>query len=180
MRAGRFGMTVAAMTVAINGAAWASDTSLRPQQRPASIAEIRKAEQGFERWTRVFQSRAARQGISDKTFADAFRGVRYDPEIIKRDKNQSEFNKTIWQYLDSAASNSRIANGKSALRQYLPVLRKIEQRYGVEKEIVVAVWGLESGYGVFRGTNDVIESMATLAYEGRRGAFFEQQREIQH
>jgi membrane-bound lytic murein transglycosylase B len=68
-----------------------------------------------------------------------------------------------------------VQNGKSALRDHRRILDQIEARYGVEKEVVVAIWGLESAYGSYRGSNDVIQSLATLAYEGRRGRFFEEQ-----
>jgi lytic murein transglycosylase len=105
----------------------------------------------------------------------AFDGVSYDPDVIRLDRNQSEFTRTIWDYLDSAVSDSRVRNGREALARHRSTLAAIERRYGVPAEIVVAVWGLESSYGSFRGSNDVIRSLATLAYDGRRGAFFEAQ-----
>ena len=104
-----------------------------------------------------------------------FAGVRYDETVIAKDRNQSEFTKQIWDYLDSAASPVRVRNGKAALRRHARTLRAIERRYGVDREIVVAVWGLESAYGERRGQRDVIASLATLAHDGRRGAFFEKQ-----
>ncbi len=155
---------------------------LRPQLRPQAVSQVvpppvekTAADAGFQQWIKVFRDRAISQGIDATTFRQAFRGVRYDPDVIKRDRNQSEFTKTIWDYLDSAASDSRIENGKAALAKHRGQLDAIEARYGVEKEVVVAVWGLESNYGTFRGKNDVVQSLATLAYDGRRGAFFEQQ-----
>ena len=101
--------------------------------------------------------------------------MRYNTDVIQRDRNQSEFTKTIWEYLDSAASDLRVRNGLAALRQNEGLLNAIEARYGVEKEVVVAVWGLESSFGAFRGDEPLIEALATLAYDGRRGRFFEQQ-----
>jgi membrane-bound lytic murein transglycosylase B len=130
---------------------------------------------GFQRWIDGFKRRAMSQGISARILDSAFRGVRYDPKVIERDRNQSEFTKTIWDYLDSAASDTRISNGKSALRENRKRLDAIEGKYGVDKEVVVAVWGLESAYGEYRGDNNVIQSLATLSYDGRRGKFFEQQ-----
>lgn len=154
----------------------------RPQTRPATVAEPAPPavpntaeDAGFQGWITGFRGRAIAQGISGSTYDRAFDGVRYDPDVIKRDRNQSEFTKTIWEYLDSAASDSRIKNGKAALRQHRRKLEAIEKRYGVEKEVVVAVWGLESAYGTYRGKNDVVQSLATLAYDGRRGKFFEGQ-----
>lgn len=162
--------------------AFASGPVLRPQLRPNAVSEqaaptVAKTavDAGFQRWIPDFRNRALSQGISGATFDAAFRGVTYDADVIKRDRNQSEFTKTIWDYLDSAASDTRIKNGKAAVRQHQSKLAAIEARYGVEKEVVVAVWGLESAYGTFRGKNDVVQSLATLAYDGRRGAFFEGQ-----
>ena len=130
---------------------------------------------GFRDWVSGFRARAMATGIDAATLDAAFRGVTYDPKVIARDRNQSEFTKTIWDYLASAASDQRIANGKAALARHRSTLEAIEARYGVEKEVVVAVWGLESAYGSFRGSDDVVRSLATLAFDGRRGAFFEEQ-----
>ena len=130
---------------------------------------------GLKDWTAGFRIRALAGGISEQTFDAAFQGVTYSADVITKDRNQSEFTKTIWDYLDSAASDDRIENGKKALRRNIDLLEKIEARYGVDKEIVVAIWGLESAYGTFRGDYPLIGSLATLAYDGRRGAFFEAQ-----
>lgn len=155
---------------------------LRPRLRPAALAEpaapviqASTDDADFQRWIEGFRNRALRQGIDAATFERAFRGVRYDPDVIRRDRNQSEFTKTIWDYLDSAVSDTRIRNGQAALRQHRQTLDAIEARYGVPAEVVTAVWGLESAYGSFKGNNDVIRSLATLAYDGRRGRFFEEQ-----
>ncbi|KIC36210.1 lytic murein transglycosylase [Leisingera sp. ANG-M7] len=157
----------------------ASATSLRPAARPAALqqaaVEQAAAEVSFKNWITEFKDRAGTQGISAPVLDSAFDGVSYDPEVIRRDRNQSEFTKTIWDYLDSAASDLRVKNGKAALRDQLARLDQIEAKYGVEKEIVVAIWGLESSFGTFRGKMDVIRSLATLAFDGRRGAFFEGQ-----
>ncbi len=130
---------------------------------------------GFQDWLAGFRGRALAQGIRGDVFDAAFRGVRPDPEVIRRDRSQSEFTKTIWDYLDSAASDSRIRDGRDALRRHGPLLDAIEARFGVDKEVVAAVWGLESAYGVHRGEMDVIRSLATLAHDSRRGRFFEGQ-----
>ncbi|MEO9651219.1 MAG: lytic murein transglycosylase [Roseobacter sp.] len=158
------------------------DSALRPKMRSDAVTNqvnialsLATSKAGFGKWIEGFKQRARAQGVNSKTLEAAFNGVRFDEDVIKRDRNQSEFSKTIWQYLSGATSDRRIANGKAALAKHDQTLQVIERRYGVEKEVVVAVWGLESGYGVFRGSNDVVQSMATLAFEGRRGAFFEEQ-----
>ncbi|OED48548.1 murein transglycosylase [Rhodobacteraceae bacterium (ex Bugula neritina AB1)] len=157
----------------------ASATSLRPAAKPVALqaraVEQAAAERDFKGWITDFKGRAMTQGISPPVLDKAFDGVVYDPEVIRRDRNQSEFTKTIWDYLDSAASALRVKNGKAALRQQQARLAQIEAQFGVEKEIVVAIWGLESSYGAFRGKMNVIRSLATLAFDSRRGAFFEGQ-----
>lgn len=156
---------------------------IRPQLRPGeplgayenSSVIPAASDAGFARWLTGFYARARNKGISQSTLNRAFRNVQYDPDVIRRDRNQSEFTKTIWEYLDSAVSESRVRNGTRALRQNRRILDRIENKYGVDPEVVVAVWGLESSYGSYRGDKDVIRSLATLAYDGRRGAFFEAQ-----
>lgn len=154
--------------------------SLRPQLRPAkqivTEADITPVtNQRFQNWIQAFKERAAAQGISSSVLDRALADLRYDPDVIRRDRNQSEFTKTIWEYLDSAAAETRVNNGKAALKAQRQTLDAIEAQYGVEKEIVVAIWGLESAYGSYRGRSSVIRSLATLAFDARRSAFFEEQ-----
>ncbi|MQY42024.1 lytic murein transglycosylase [Epibacterium sp. SM1969] len=152
---------------------------VKPVLRPSDAAQNSlvqvAANPGFQNWINGFRSRARAQGIKPRTLDRAFRGITYDQDVIRRDRNQSEFTKTIWEYLDSAASDTRIKNGKSALREHRSTLARIESHYGVPKEVVTAVWGLESAYGSYKGSNDIVQSLATLAYDGRRGKFFESQ-----
>ncbi|MGJ8603491.1 MAG: lytic murein transglycosylase [Marivita sp.] len=147
---------------------------LRPAVSPASVSPVAN-QAGFEDWIRAFRTRALQQDISGDVLDRAFTNVQYDADVIRRDRNQSEFTKTIWDYLDSAASDARVTNGKAALHKHMDVLGQIEARYNVDKDVVVAIWGLESAYGTFRGSNPVIGSLATLAFDARRSAFFEQQ-----
>lgn len=130
---------------------------------------------GFQRWIKGFRGRAMKAGIQASVLDQAFLGVKYNADVIQKDRNQSEFTKTIWDYLDSAASDARIRNGKAALSKHRKKLEAIERRYGVDKEVIVAIWGLESAYGGYRGNTPTIEALATLAYDGRRGEFFEEQ-----
>ncbi len=126
-------------------------------------------------WIAGFRPRAERAGISPATLNRAFADVRYNAEVVRLDGRQSEFTKTVWQYLESAVSPSRIENGRAMLARYASTLDAIEAQYGVDKEIVVAVWGMESNYGANRGNFHLIESLTTLAYHGRRASFFEAQ-----
>ncbi|HGG65594.1 MAG TPA: lytic murein transglycosylase, partial [Rhodobacteraceae bacterium] len=147
----------------------------RPQQAPTPQIQVAASNARFKQWIKAFRGRALARGISGNVFDRAFRGVKYDPAIIAKDRHQSEFTKQIWDYLDSAASPVRVKNGQAALRKYRRTLEQIEARYGVEKEVVAAIWGVESAYGAQRGDVDIIQALATLAFDGRRGKFFEAQ-----
>jgi membrane-bound lytic murein transglycosylase B len=129
----------------------------------------------FDRWLAGFRERAIAQGIRAEVVDAALTGIRYNTDVIEKDRNQSEFTKQIWDYLDSAASEDRVRNGRAALRDNARLLAAIEERYGVDAEVVTAIWGLESAYGTYRGSTPIIEALATLAHDGRRGTFFEAQ-----
>ncbi len=171
-------VTVVALLPLVAAAAGLAPQSQKPQDAimsgPEELVPV-TANKGFDSWISGFRRRALAQGIHPAVFDRAFRGVTYNAGVIEKDRNQSEFTKTIWEYLDSAASDKRIANGKAALQAHRQLLERIEATYGVEKEVVVAVWGLESSYGTYRGTTPLIEALATLSYDGRRGPFFESQ-----
>ncbi len=130
---------------------------------------------GLQAWVTSFRPKALAAGIAPDLYDSAMSDIRYDGQVVKRDRNQSEFTKTIWDYLDTAVSDLRIANGKAALKREVRALSAIEAQYGVPKEIVTAIWGLESAYGTFRGSDPVLQSMASLAYDARRATFFEKQ-----
>ncbi|MBN8630952.1 MAG: lytic murein transglycosylase [Rhodobacterales bacterium] len=141
---------------------------------PVEGVEVEMGSQaGLEAWVEAFRPRALAAGVPASTFDAALRGVVFDEKVVERDRNQNEFTKTIWDYLDTAVSEDRVALGLKAIGKNRALLERIEAEYGVEKEVVAAVWGLESAYGTYRGDLPVLGSLATLAYEGRRGAFFE-------
>ncbi len=139
----------------------------------AGVEDVMGSQAGLDAWIAGFRARALEAGIPAATFDAALRGVTFDPKVVERDRNQNEFTKTIWDYLDTAVSEDRVALGRKALARHRDLLERIEAEYGVEKEVVAAIWGLESAYGTYRGDLPVLGSLATLAYEGRRGAFFE-------
>ncbi|QYK43431.1 MAG: lytic murein transglycosylase [Paracoccaceae bacterium] len=130
---------------------------------------------GLARWVADFRPRALAAGIAPDTIDRAMSDLAYNPDVIRRDRRQNEFTKTIWDYLDTAVSEDRVTRGRAALARHADLLARIEAEYGVEKEVVVALWGLESAYGGFRGDVPTIAALATLAYDGRRAAFFERE-----
>jgi membrane-bound lytic murein transglycosylase B len=131
-------------------------------------------EAGFAAWVSGFRSRALAAGIAPATFDTAFRGARFDASVLERDRNQNEFTKTIWDYLDSAVSEARIdqrARGTSA--QPRAVLERIEAAYGVRRRWWSPSGGWKAPMAPFGATPLTLSALATLAYDGRRGAFFE-------
>ena len=130
---------------------------------------------GYDAWVRAFRARAGAQGLSDTTLAVGFRNSGYLPGVITRDRNQTEFKRSLEDYLSIAVSDERVAKGKAAFARHRPTLTALESQYGVDAEIITAIWGLESFYGERRGDIPVISATSTLAYDGRRGTFFEKQ-----
>ncbi|MEZ5750499.1 MAG: lytic murein transglycosylase [Paracoccaceae bacterium] len=148
-------------------------SSLHPRSRPAARRVTRDA--AFETWLAGFRRRALGEGISPAVFDRAFANLTPDMSVLRHEVSQPEFNRPIWAYLESAVSESRIRNGQEALRRYRTTLDQIEARYGVEREIVVAVWGMESAYGRLRGTDPILPSLTALAMNSRRATFYTEQ-----
>lgn len=149
---------------------------LAPDYQPPQIQNLVQVQSnGFANWIANFRGRAAAQGINSRTFDAAFAGARYLPETVQKDRNQSKFVKPMSDYMGTAASDARVSNGREMMRKYAPLLARIEATYDVEPHIVVAFWGMESNYGARRGDIPLISTLATLAFDGRRGRFFEAQ-----
>ena len=130
---------------------------------------------GYDAWVAAFRGRARSRGISEATLAAGFRGAGYLPGVVTRDRNQTEFSRSLEDYLSIAASDERVAKGRAAFARHRATLAALEGRYGVDAAILTAIWGLESYYGERRGDVPVISATSTLAYDGRRGSFFEKQ-----
>ncbi|HHW33101.1 MAG TPA: lytic murein transglycosylase [Paracoccus solventivorans] len=147
-------------------------SSVTPAPIPAADAGT---EASFQRWVQDFRPRAISSGVSAATYDRSMRIARYNPEVIRLDRRQSEFARPIWLYLDSAVSPERIATGRQMAARHGSTLAAIEARYGVPREIVLAVWGMESNFGANRGRMQIIPALATLAYDGRRSEMFQNQ-----
>ena len=129
--------------------------------------------QGLVEWLTEFRPRALAAGITADTLDQTLPRIRFRPDVVERDRKQDEFTRTIWDYLDKAVSDDRIAAGRKAATKYRAVLDRIETRYQVDRNVVLAIWGLESAYGAVRGDIPVLDALATLSYDARRGEFFE-------
>ena len=146
-----------------------------PEGTVVAVGRADGSEAGFRDWVVAFRVKALEAGVPAATYDSAMRRAGYLPKVVERDRKQSEFTKTIWDYLDVAVSEDRVALGRKALAANADLLERIEVQYGVDREVVVAIWGLESAYGTYRGDTDTLSALATLAYDGRRAMFFEAQ-----
>jgi membrane-bound lytic murein transglycosylase B len=115
---------------------------------------------------------ARRAGIAPSVLDRALVGLRPNPRVIELDRHQPEFTLTWEQYRSRIVSDARIARGRELLVQHRALLDRVVARYGVPAGIIMGIWGLESNYGQSTGGFNVIEALATLAWEGRRAGFF--------
>lgn len=144
-----------------------------PQSLPDDLRPSPNA--AYDAWVASFRARAADRGIALPTLSAAFRDAGFLPGVITRDRNQTETSRSLEDYLSIAVSDERVTKGRAAFARHRGLLTDLQSRYGVDAEIICAIWGLESFYGERRGDVPVISATSTLAFDGRRGAFFEQQ-----
>ncbi|MGL4324862.1 MAG: lytic murein transglycosylase [Beijerinckiaceae bacterium] len=145
--------------------------SAHAQQKTRTVASA-PAHSSFAAFVQSFWPVAQANGISRETFDDAFRGVAPDPSIIALTRKQAEFSAPIWSYIRSAVNASRIERGRAAASQWADTLARVESQYGVPKEIVLGVWGMETNYGAGFGNTYIIRALATLASINYRGEFY--------
>ena len=129
----------------------------------------------FADWMSGFIDRAAGAGWSRAELAQTFAGLTADPRVIAADSRQPELSKPVSAYIEGAVSDTRIQEGRARREAAAVWLDPIASQYGVPADIVVAIWSMESSFGRIQGSMDVVRSLATLAAEGRRKAFAEDQ-----
>jgi membrane-bound lytic murein transglycosylase B len=122
----------------------------------------------FAAWRDAFRTRALTAGIVAPVFDTTFRGVVPSRRILNRDDSQPEIIRPVGEYVNRAVSAVRIRDGQRNLARYGETLAQIEAAYGVDRSGVLAIWGMETAYGAIRGSESVVKSLATLAFEGRR------------
>lgn len=130
------------------------------------------SDQGFSRWKRGFVQDALRQGISREVLRQAFNGLEPDGRVIALDRKQPEGALSFAGYLERTVSQRRVTDGRNMMREHRELLNRIAGKYGVQPEFIVALWGKETNYGSYTGGFSVIQSLATMAWEGRRSEFF--------
>lgn len=125
----------------------------------------------FDSWLADFKTEAVAKGISQRAIDVGLGGVTSDPSVLSHDRGQKVFQQTFEQFSGRMVP-PRMTRGSDMLKQYGSVLSRIEQRYGVPGPVLVAIWGLETDYGVNIGKFPTIRSLATLAYDCRRADMF--------
>lgn len=138
-----------------------------------AAAECGRDGSGFASWLQQFKTKAAAQGISASTLASALDGLSYDRKVIGLDRGQRSFKLSFEQFYARRVSGGLIARGRSLMKTHGNTLQRIEARYGVPAPVIIAIWGLETGYGANSGNMSILRSLATLAYDCRRSEFFQ-------
>lgn len=135
------------------------------------LAAVACGSGNFDAWLADFKTEAAAKGISQQAIAAGLAGVTLDQGVLNRDHSQKVFNQTFEQFSGRMVP-PRMTRGSNMMKQYGSVLSRIEQTYGVPGEVLVAIWGLETDFGVNTGKFATIRSLATLAYDCRRAEQF--------
>ena len=126
----------------------------------------------FESWLPQFKQQAEAAGIGRATIESGLSEVRFLPWVIRADRRQPEFNKSLSAYLADAVTAQRVAQGRRLLRENRSLLQGIAQKYRVQAHYLVALWGIESNYGRTTGKVPILSALATLAYDARRSDYF--------
>jgi lytic murein transglycosylase len=132
-------------------------------------------EPSFQTFIAGLWPQAQQRGVSREFFTAAFEGMSADETVIAKSRRQPEFTRTIQDYLASAVSPTRIETGKARAAAHRELLASIEARHGVDRHILLAIWGMETNFGGFTGNTPVLRALATLAYSGYRGDYFQRE-----
>jgi len=134
-----------------------------------------KADEDFNQWLISYKEYAESKGISKKTINIAFKNVIFLEQVIKYDRKQPEFFEDTITYVSKRANITRVKNAKKLLKKNINLFNEIENKFSVEKEILLALWGIETNFGKHVGKMDIISSLATLSFDKRRREFFSSQ-----
>jgi membrane-bound lytic murein transglycosylase B len=141
----------------------------------APFAAAHAQESSFANFLAGLRPEARRAGISDGTLDAAFANIHPNQKVIDADRKQPEFTLTWAKYKGFTMSDKRIERGRAAVSANRDLLTRVSQRYRVDPGVIAGIWGLESNFGTNTGSYNVIEALATLAWEGRRASFFRSQ-----
>ena len=132
-------------------------------------------ENDFNIWLNKFKIRALEKGISEETINNSFKNTKYLEQVIKYDRYQPEFFEDTKTYLNKRATRSRMLKAKTLLIKNQKLFDEVEKEFNVEKELLLALWGIETNFGKHVGKMNIISSLATLGFDKRRSEFFSKQ-----
>ena len=133
------------------------------------------ADENFESWLSSYKKFALKKGVSQETIDTAFKNVKFLEQVIRYDRKQPEFYEDTLTYVNKRATISRAKSAKKLLKKNMSLFTEVENKFSVEKEILLALWGIETNFGKHVGKMDIISSLATLSYDKRRRDFFTSQ-----
>jgi lytic murein transglycosylase len=133
---------------------------------------VRPHQPTFREFIDAFWPLAEERGVSRATFDTAFAGVAFDPKVVASAQSQPEFVRPIWDYVTSAVTPDRVERGRDRARSESLWLAEAKETFGVDDAVLLGVWGLETDFGGFTGSNNVIQALASLAYVHFQGDYF--------
>lgn len=142
---------------------------------PAAAAACGNTAAGFQQWLSDFRKEAAARGFSRSTIDRSLDGVTYQAKTIWADRHQHSFHLSLKAFMQKRGSTTIVAQGKRLKRQNARLFARIERRFGVPAGPLIAIWGMETGFGSFMGNQKAIPALATLAYDCRRSDLFTRQ-----
>jgi len=126
----------------------------------------------FLNWKKSFKQIALQNDISEKTFDMTMSNVKFLPDVIKYDRYQPEFYEDTKTYISKRASSKKVSKGISFYKENSKLINTIEAQYNIEKELLLALMGIETNFGTYVGKMDILSSLATLSFDKRRSEFF--------
>ncbi len=130
------------------------------------------ANQDFEKWLKNFQTKAVKSGVSENVVIEIMSTAKFLPKVIEYDRYQPEFYEDTFTYIKKRSSKRKIRDGLKLYKKEKKIIEKVEKDFQVEKELLLALMGIETNFGKYLGKMDIISSLATLSFDKRRSEFF--------
>ena len=137
-----------------------------------SISNLYSNEPNFNEWLLEFKTHSLNNGISEKTFNIVMKDAKFLPKVIEYDRYQPEFYEDTKTYISKRSNKSKVNAGITIYKSNKKLINNVEQKFKVEKELLLALMGIETNYGTYVGKMDIISSLATLSFDRRRSEFF--------
>ena len=130
------------------------------------------ADQNFDLWLKKFQTKAVESGISERVVKEVMSSAKFLPKVIEYDRYQPEFYEDTFTYIKKRSSKRKVREGKKLYNKEKKIIKEIENNFQVEKELLLALMGIETNFGKYLGKMDIVSSLATLSFDKRRSEFF--------